>query len=64
MNSCAELRIEPLGRHPEICVLKDGRGTSLGTGSRETLEVLLYVVEKWVETNNRKTNGVSTVTRV
>jgi hypothetical protein len=46
MRKTEGLRIEPLGNHPEICVLRGHRGEELGTGSREVLEVLLWIVEK------------------
>jgi hypothetical protein len=37
-------RIQALDVDQRIFVLKDADGNSLGTGSREALEVLLYVV--------------------
>jgi hypothetical protein len=46
MNNSEGLRIEPLRSHPFICVLRNHRGQELGTGSREVLEVLLYIVQK------------------
>ena len=47
------LRIEPLGRHPELCVLRDHRGYELGTGLREVLQVLLFIIEKCSNANLR-----------
>jgi hypothetical protein len=51
MYSDDRIRIESLGKDPVICVLLDRRGNSLGTGSREVLEVLLYIAEQCDQTS-------------
>lgn len=53
MSKNEGLRIEPLGRHPELCVLRDHRDRELGTGLREVLEVLLFIIEKCGKANER-----------
>ncbi len=58
MNNSKQIRIESLGANPVICVLRDQQGRSLGTGSREILEVLLYIAEQCDQTTPwRKTTA-------
>jgi len=51
MTTNEQLHIEPLDRESELCVLVDRNGHSLGTGSREVLEVLLYIAEQCEQAN-------------
>jgi len=51
MNNSKQIRIEPLDRQSQLCVLVDRHGHSLGTGSRDVLEVLLYIAEQCEQAN-------------
>lgn len=42
----AEPMILPLDSHGEIYALQDERGHTIGTGTREVCEVLLYIITK------------------
>jgi len=57
MTTNEQIRIEPLDRRSELCVLVDRNGQSLGTGSREVLEVLLYVAEQCQQANKMMRRG-------
>ena len=46
MHSSNQIRIESLGSNPVICVLRDQQGRSLGTRSRQVLEVLLSIAAR------------------
>lgn len=46
MRSTSQIRIEEIGQASSICLLRDRDGRSLGTGSRESLEVLRDIVER------------------
>jgi hypothetical protein len=51
MHVANPIRIESLGKDPLLCVLRDRHGDSLGTGSREVLEVLLYIAKQYDTAN-------------
>jgi len=51
MNIYDEIRIEALDSDSDLFVLLDKRGKSLGTGSLEALEVLLYIARQCDEKN-------------
>ena len=51
MSMDQSIKIESLDEIGTLCVLRDRRGNSLGTGSREVLEVLRYIVEQCEEAN-------------
>jgi hypothetical protein len=42
----AEPMIQPLDAHGRIYALQDEKGNTIGTGSREVCEVLLYIITK------------------
>lgn len=42
----AEPRIYPLDSDGEIYALQDEKGNTIGTGTREVCEVLLYIITK------------------
>ena len=42
----AEPRIYPLDDNGEIYALQDEKGNTIGTGTREVCEVLLYIITK------------------
>ena len=62
MTTNEQIRIEPLDRQSQLCVLVDRNGHSLGTGSREVLEVLLYIAEQCEQANKIETWGRCPVT--
>jgi len=46
MRKVNQMRVEALGSDPVLCVLRDSSGRSLGTGSREVLEVLVLIANQ------------------
>lgn len=42
----AEPKIFPLDEHGVIYALQDEKGNTIGTGTREVCEVLLYIITK------------------
>jgi len=42
----AEPMIQPLDAHGRIHALQDEKGNTIGTGTREVCEVLLYIITK------------------
>jgi len=51
MKNNTRITIESLGAHDSLCVLRGRRGNSIGTGSREVLEILQFIVEQCDEAN-------------
>src|SRR5215204_2965713 len=45
-----QMRVEPLGSDPMLCVLRDSQGRSLGTGSREVLDALVLIFNRCAQT--------------
>jgi hypothetical protein len=43
---CAEVMILPLDINGRIYALQDEKGNTIGTGTREVCEVLLYIITK------------------
>lgn len=60
MKNSSQMKIEELGANSTICVLLDATGRSLGTGSREVLEVLRSIAER--STNLDRLNGPLVIT--
>jgi hypothetical protein len=55
----AEPIILPLDGNGKIYALQDERGNTIGTGTREVCEVLLYIIRKPASpTVSRRTNAV------
>ena len=46
MQTYAEPIIFPLDANGQIYALQDGKGNTIGTGTREVCEVLLYIITK------------------
>jgi hypothetical protein len=46
VQTSAEPTILPLDVNGEIYALQDGKGNTIGTGTREVCEVLLYIITK------------------
>ncbi|PWT91910.1 MAG: hypothetical protein C5B55_07305 [Blastocatellia bacterium] len=54
----SELMIVPLSLQHNIYALRDERGNTLGTGTREVCEVLLYIVTRVKQQESLRTREV------
>lgn len=53
-----EPTIRPLSVHENIYALCDESGKTIGTGTREVCEVLLYIITKANELRNARTRAI------
>ncbi len=56
----AEPTIFPLDPHGQIYALQDEKGNTIGTGTREVCEVLLYIITKPASQSISGKNGTAT----